>query len=313
MTPWVPGYAATDQYSSWSSLYTMIGTPHKILQLPWQSFPAFLLYASFLACLVLHLCLQLELSSYVRQLPYCQSDAQPRKIALCCLDVLAVVAGCILAWIASCAALFVGFIYWHCRACVSRGYRADCTKFVRFRDPAMHVAYAGRAIDMETLYEMYFDEKLDFVMPSDGANSADPERAACLMNDILSRRHEFVDYTFGLTTHLRFLLLQWIPSVILHSRGQDKSQVRDHYDRSKFYSEKNSMHATDLGNPFTSDEAEDDFFGMFLGPAMVYTSGIVSNTSHQETLEQMQDNKLKLICRKLKLVKVSVCDGLNSK
>src|SRR4051794_12933907 len=34
---------------------------------------------------------------------------------------------------------------------------------------------------------------------------------------------------------------------------------------------------------------------------MIYTSGIVSSTTTHETLEQLQDNKLLLVCRKLAL------------
>ena len=57
----------------------------------------------------------------------------------------------------------------------------------------------------------------------------------------------------------------------------DEEQVREHYDRG------------------------DDFYAWFLGPRMVYTSGIISDTSKEETLEQMQDNKLAIVCEKLNL------------
>ena len=57
----------------------------------------------------------------------------------------------------------------------------------------------------------------------------------------------------------------------------DEEQVRDHYDRG------------------------DDFYAWFLGPRMVYTSGIISDTAKEESLEQMQDNKLAIVCEKLNL------------
>jgi hypothetical protein len=204
---------------------------------------------------------------------------------------------------------------------------------------------------METLYEMYFDEKLDF--HASGCTPAEPEkeeeeedssRQCCLLQDVLSRRQEFVEYTFGITTHVWFLLSNWIPDVLTHSKAQDVSQVRDHYDRSKFYEslqDKQTFHGGSSSyTPFASDEAEDDFFGMFLGDAMVYTSGISSCISSscasaaaaahgldgsgeegccksqqpydtcsegpysvmgRESLEQIQLNKLDLICRKLRL------------
>jgi sphingolipid C9-methyltransferase len=39
----------------------------------------------------------------------------------------------------------------------------------------------------------------------------------------------------------------------------------------------------------------------FLGPRMVYTSGIVLDLSREETLEELQDNKLTVVCEKLSL------------
>ena len=55
--------------------------------------------------------------------------------------------------------------------------------------------------------------------------------------------------------------------------------MRDHYDRG------------------------DDFYGWFLGPRMVYTSGIVSDVYREESLEQMQDNKMGIVCEKIGLRK----------
>ena len=57
----------------------------------------------------------------------------------------------------------------------------------------------------------------------------------------------------------------------------DEEQVRDHYDRG------------------------DDFYGWFLGPRMIYTSGIISDINKEETLEQLQDNKLGVVCQKIGL------------
>ena len=53
--------------------------------------------------------------------------------------------------------------------------------------------------------------------------------------------------------------------------------MRDHYDRG------------------------DDFYGWFLGPRMVYTSGIVSDIDKEESLEQLQDNKVAIVCEKIGL------------
>ena len=59
--------------------------------------------------------------------------------------------------------------------------------------------------------------------------------------------------------------------------GLDEEQVRDHYDRG------------------------DDFYGWFLGPRMIYTSGIISDIHKEESLEQLQDNKLGVVCEKIDL------------
>ncbi|RYP68339.1 hypothetical protein DL771_006725 [Monosporascus sp. 5C6A] len=58
---------------------------------------------------------------------------------------------------------------------------------------------------------------------------------------------------------------------------KDEEQVRDHYDRG------------------------DDFYGWFLGPRMIYTSGIISDVNTEESLEQLQDNKLAVVCEKIDL------------
>ena len=39
----------------------------------------------------------------------------------------------------------------------------------------------------------------------------------------------------------------------------------------------------------------------FLGPRMIYTSGVILDTTRAESLEELQDNKLALVCNKLDL------------
>jgi len=75
----------------------------------------------------------------------------------------------------------------------------------------------------------------------------------------------------------RYVFCNLIPEVINHSQAQDEDQVRDHYDR---------------GN---------DFYSWFLGPRMIYTSGVISDINRMETLEELQDNKLNMVCEKLDL------------
>ena len=94
------------------------------------------------------------------------------------------------------------------------------------------------------------------------------------MDAFLDARRDLVN--FNLTQkHFEFFFTRMIPEVAIHSKSQDERIVREHYDRG------------------------DDFFEAFLGDRMVYTSAIF-NDEH-ESLEQAQDNKMNLVCRKLML------------
>jgi cyclopropane fatty-acyl-phospholipid synthase-like methyltransferase len=75
--------------------------------------------------------------------------------------------------------------------------------------------------------------------------------------------------------HLSWALTKFVPEATIHSKSQDKRIVREHYDRG------------------------DDFFGWFLGERMIYTCAFFENAG--ETLEQAQDNKMNLVCKKLQL------------
>jgi cyclopropane fatty-acyl-phospholipid synthase-like methyltransferase len=88
----------------------------------------------------------------------------------------------------------------------------------------------------------------------------------------LEARRDLVNFTLT-KRHFEFFFTRMIPEVAIHSKSQDERIVREHYDRG------------------------DDFFESFLGDRMVYTSAIFHDES--ETLEQAQDNKLNLVCRKL--------------
>ena len=114
------------------------------------------------------------------------------------------------------------------------------------------------------------------------------------MLDILEYRHDWATFNFTMGV-FRHFLLGFIPEMLSHSRSQgnslpslypslqdskpgvDEEQVRDHYDRG------------------------DDFYAWFLGPRMIYTSGIISDINREETLEEIQDNKLKVVCEKIGL------------
>ncbi|KAM7200227.1 putative fatty acid methyltransferase [Rhypophila sp. PSN 637] len=134
--------------------------------------------------------------------------------------------------------------------------------YLTFKNPADKAKYFGKnKIPMWTFFEMYFDGEVEF-------------NGDCL--EVLEYRHDWASFrfTFGL---IKFFLTGMIPEVIMHTRSQDEEQVRDHYDRG------------------------DDFYGWFLGPRMIYTSGIISDITKEETLEELQDNKLAIVCEKIDL------------
>lgn len=141
---------------------------------------------------------------------------------------------------------------------------APVEHYLTFHRASDRAKYKGRnKIPLETFYEMFFDGHVDF--------NGDALEAMEYRHDWASFR-----FTYGL---FKFFLTGMLPEVIMHTRSQDEEQVRGHYDRG------------------------DDFYGWFLGPRMVYTSGVISDINKEETLEQMQDNKLAIVCEKISLQK----------
>jgi 2-polyprenyl-3-methyl-5-hydroxy-6-metoxy-1,4-benzoquinol methylase len=134
--------------------------------------------------------------------------------------------------------------------------------YLRFHDPSHVEKYKGNnKIPMETFHEMYFAGQVSF-------------RGDAL--EALEFRHDWASFRFTYSL-FKFFLFGMIPEVLVHSRSQDEEQVRDHYDRG------------------------DDFYGWFLGERMIYTSGIISDINKEETLEELQDNKLRVVCEKIDL------------
>lgn len=133
--------------------------------------------------------------------------------------------------------------------------------YLTFNDPKLKEKYGKRKIPMEIFYENYFDGKID--VKGD-------------MLNVLEHRLDWADMhmTPGL---FKYVFTVLIPDVLTHSAKADEDMVRDHYDR---------------GN---------DFYESFLGPQMVYTSGMISDATKYETLEQLQDNKMATVCSKLGL------------
>ncbi|GJJ13054.1 hypothetical protein Clacol_007303 [Clathrus columnatus] len=135
-------------------------------------------------------------------------------------------------------------------------------EYIEIKDVELKQHYGGtNKIPMQVFHDAYFDGKVDF-------------KGDVL--DIMEYRHDWAKFNF--TPELfKYVLTRLIPDVIFHTQNQDEDQVRDHYDRG------------------------DSYYKAFLGPRMVYTSGIVLDLEREETLEELQDNKLTLVCEKLNL------------
>ncbi len=90
----------------------------------------------------------------------------------------------------------------------------------------------------------------------------------------LNDRDSYVKNTLT-REHFRWAVTNFIPEAVIHSKSQDERIVREHYDRG------------------------DDFFGWFLGERMIYTCAFFENKG--QSLEEAQDNKMNLVCKKLQL------------
>lgn len=136
--------------------------------------------------------------------------------------------------------------------------------YLEFHDEELAKKYSGQnKVPYETFHELYFAGKVSF-------------KGDAL--DVLEYRHDWLSFRFTIGLY-KYFLFGMIPEVIMHTRSQDEEQVRDHYDRG------------------------DDFYAWFLGPRMIYTSGVISDITKEETLEELQDNKLKVVCDKIDLKK----------
>ncbi|KAJ2375695.1 hypothetical protein IW150_002407, partial [Coemansia sp. RSA 2607] len=134
--------------------------------------------------------------------------------------------------------------------------------YITILDKELKAKYHGsNKIPMEVFFEAYFNGDID------------------LTGDALKIFEMRYDWAFfPITVNVaKFFFLQWIPELLWHSKKQDETQVRDHYDRG------------------------DDFYAAFLGDRMVYTAGLVGDASRRETLEELQDNKMRDVCERMQM------------
>ncbi len=133
------------------------------------------------------------------------------------------------------------------------------TDYVVFHDPKLAAKFANDKIPIDTLWEAYFDGAID--IPGD-------------IYKLLEDRHLVAKHPFT-QEHVKYFVTKFVPEFAVHNKKIDEKLVRWHYDRG------------------------DDFFGAFLGPRMVYTSGYF--TTPNQSVEQAQDQKMDLVCQKLEL------------
>ncbi|KAJ1934504.1 hypothetical protein GGF37_006341, partial [Kickxella alabastrina] len=127
-------------------------------------------------------------------------------------------------------------------------------KYITILEKELKAKYhGGKKIPMEEFFENYFDGNID--LTGDAL-------------EIFEKRYDWAFFPITLNV-AKFFFTQWIPELIWHSKKQDETQVRDHYDRG------------------------DDFYAAFLGDRMVYTSGLIGDETRRETLEELQDNKMR--------------------
>lgn len=134
--------------------------------------------------------------------------------------------------------------------------------YVTFKNPADAAKWAGTSkVPMQTFSELYVDGKADF-------------KGDTL--DVMEYRHDWAKFSFTWDL-FKFIIFTFFIDVLFHTKEQDMEQIRPNYDS---------------GN---------DHYAWFLGPRMIYTSGIISDSSREETLEELQDNKMAIVCEKLEL------------
>ena len=155
--------------------------------------------------------------------------------------------------------VFAVFMFVFNQICLGDTLTCNIERFIEFRDESLAEKYRNRKIPMRELYEAYADGKLDFKMD---------------ILEAFEHREQFTSFELQFY-HIKFFVCTFLPELIWHSKAQDREQVCGHYDR---------------GN---------DFYEGFLGPMMIYTSGIIRKK--EESLEEMQTNKLRIVCDKIQL------------
>lgn len=105
-------------------------------------------------------------------------------------------------------------------------------EYITINDPELKALYHGKEkIPMQVFHDAYFEGKIDF-------NGGSPVCSLMIFRsssagdvlDIMEQRHDWAKMVF--TPELfKYVFMNLLPEVIVHSQSQDEEQVRDHYDR----------------------------------------------------------------------------------
>jgi len=138
---------------------------------------------------------------------------------------------------------------------------ASWEEYITIKDPQMARKYSKKKIPITDVIEAYIAEKVDFKKD---------------VYEVFLRRNQLFRFVFTLHD-LKFYFFTFLKQNFGHSEHADCADIAPVYDR---------------GN---------DFYGWFLGPTMVYTSGIFQDPT--ESLEDGQKRKLDTVCRYVQMKK----------
>ncbi|TFY54592.1 hypothetical protein EVJ58_g8773 [Rhodofomes roseus] len=143
----------------------------------------------------------------------------------------------------------------------------DIEQYITIKDVELRDKFHGKEkIPMQVFHDAYFDGKIEFngehVERRPANAPLTPSSVAGDVLDILEQRHDWAKMVFA-PELFKFVLCSIIPDVVFHKRSQDEEQIYGNYDRGG------------------------DFYEWFLGPRMIYTSGIISTLGEEESLEQL--------------------------
>ncbi|KAJ7619301.1 cyclopropane fatty acid synthase domain-containing protein [Roridomyces roridus] len=110
-------------------------------------------------------------------------------------------------------------------------------EYITIKNLELKQLYNGKnKIPMQIFHDAYFEGKIDF--------NGD-------VLDILEQRHDWAKFNF--TPELfKYVFMNFIPEVIVHSQSQDEEQVRNHYDRGDdFYGWTTSLLSCAISSTFS--------------------------------------------------------------